>query len=109
MSHINESISRKYINKKIDEAIVPISSIVFTNTIELQANGANYETINHGLGEQYVQVIVIFKPSAGTYQNQWINAEGVLTIIYHDVDNIRLYNDSGDNIAIGNTKIIIQK
>ena len=82
---------------------------IFTNTIELQANGANYETINHALAQQFVQATVMFQPSTGTYQDQWINGESVLTIVYHDENNIRLYNDSGSAIAIGKAKIIIHK
>ena len=84
-------------------------SIVYTNTIILQAAGANYETINHALMEQFAQVTVMFKPSAGVYQDQWINGEGVLTVVYHDTNNIRLYNDSASAVAIGRAKVVIQK
>ena len=86
-------------------------SIIFTNTVELLANGANYETINHALAEQFVQATAMYKSEASgeVYQNQWINGEGALTIVYHDANNIRLYNDSASSISIGNCKIIIQK
>jgi len=78
---------------------------VFTNTVLLQASGANYETINHAQGEQFLQTTCMFKPGSGTYSGQWINGESVLTIVYHDANNIRLYNDSGTDIAIGDAKI----
>jgi hypothetical protein len=84
-------------------------STVYTNTIVLQANGANYETINHALMEQFVQATVMFKSSTGVYQDQWINGEGVLTTVYHDTNNIRLYNDSVSGVAVGRAKIVIQK
>lgn len=86
-----------------------VTHLVKTNTILLQANGVNSETINHSLTEQFVQATVVFKPSAGTYSGQWINGEGVLTIVYFDANNIKIYNDSGSNIAIGDCAVIIQK
>jgi len=113
LSHLTEGESIKndssVAGDTIKEALDNLISDVYTNTIELQADGANFETINHGLGKQFVQATVMFKPSAGTYQDQWINGEGVFTIIYHDANNIRLYNDSGSAVAIGRAKIIIQK
>lgn len=86
-------------------------SSIFTNTVLLQSNGANYETISHNLAEQFIQVTVMYKPegSGEVYQNQWISADNIITIVYYDANNIRIYNDSISSISIGNCKIIIQK
>ena len=95
----------------ISDALETLKTNIFTNTILLQANGANYETINHALAEQFVQAIAVYKPEASgeIYYNQWINAEGVIAIVFHDANNIRIYNDSASSISIGNCKIIISK
>jgi hypothetical protein len=74
-------------------------NLVYTCPIVLQASGANYWTINHALNQQFPQVTTLFKPSSGNYQGQWINAESVLTIVYHDENNLRIYNDSGSDIG----------
>lgn len=73
-----------------------------TNSVLLQANGANYETINHARNNQFPGATGMFKPGL-----VWINAESVLTIVYYDADNIHLYNDSGTDIAIGDAKLTI--
>lgn len=108
---ISESICRQYVDNKIEELDIQKSdkAIVYTNTIELQANGANYETIEHLLTKQFIQATSMFRPSTGAYSGQWISGEGVLTIVYYNTNNIRLYNDSGSAIAIGDAKIVIQK
>jgi len=89
------------------EATESLSPTIFTNTSILQASAASYEDFAHGIGEQFVQVTVIFKPSAGTYSGQWINAEGVVTIVYLNVNTIRIYNESAAAIAIGDFKLVV--
>lgn len=85
-----------------------VYSYIFTNTTVLQANAANFEAFVHPLGEQFVQATGYFKPTSGTFVDQWINFEGVCTVVAHSSNTIRVYNNSGFNLGIGRVKIIVQ-
>ncbi len=84
-----------------------VKAKVFTNSTQLQADAANYEDIVHSLDNQFPDVSVMFMPAAGTYANSWILAYGVISVVFVDVNTIRLYNESGTAIAAGNVKVTV--
>lgn len=83
------------------------ASVVYTNTTLLQAGGVSFEDFTHNLNNQFPHVTTVFKPGSGTYVGQWINGESVMTVVYLDVNTIRIYNASGTDIAIGDIKVTV--
>jgi len=93
--------------RNINAVSIPITNeLIFTNTTILQALAASSEIFAHNKGNQFPMTIVAYKPVTGTYAGKWINAEGVLTIEYLDINNVKITNDSSTAIAIGDAKIM---
>jgi len=89
-------------------AQAPVAT-TYTSSAELQASGGNYWEISHDMGRQWPAVSTMFSPQSGgaPYEGNWINAESVLTVLFHDANTIRIYNDSGTAIASENAKVTV--
>lgn len=83
------------------------SSTVYTNGSVILASGVNYWEVSHSLGSQFPQTTSIYKPTTGSYQDSWINANNILTILYYDTNTLRVYNESSVDIEIGKAKIVV--
>jgi len=83
------------------------SSTVYTNDSIILSSGVNYWVVSHNLSTQFPQTTSVYKPTSGSYQDNWVNADNVLTILYYDSNTIRVYNESDTNIAVGKAKIVV--
>lgn len=81
--------------------------IELTTTVLLQASAGNFQDLVHNLGNQFIAATCMVMPAAGTYQNEWINGEGVITMIYLDENIIRVFNETAIPLAAGRVKIIV--
>jgi len=79
----------------------------FTSSVTLIKNNGNSQTFTHSLNNQFPQVTVAFRPASGTFQDKWINAEGVLTVEYAGVNTVTVYNSSSQDIASGRVKVVL--
>ena len=91
-----------------DKLMVPRGqSAVVSNLTVLKANAASSEDIVHGLGNQFPPLSVMVMPASGTYQDTWINGEGVITVEFVDENTIRLLNESGLALDAGRVKAAV--
>lgn len=90
---------------RISEGISALNA--YTNGTELQAARGNSWVITHNLSNQFAEVSTLFMPASGDDQDEWINAESVLTVRRSSANSYTIYNDSGTAIASGRAKVLI--
>lgn len=99
-----------HIETNAEKLLIPRgASAVLVNSVSLQADAANYEDIVHGLDNQFPSITLLVSPPTGIYQDLWVDAGGVLSVVYLDANTLRLYNEGPDVLVAGRVRVLIVK
>jgi hypothetical protein len=86
-----------------DAIVTLLGNSVFT----VGATTYNFVDWNHGLGAEFLQMQVLFRPASGVDMGLWIDGSSLITLVQVDSNTLRIRNDTSSDIPAIDVRVSV--